>query len=219
MGVLAQRLTNTAVRSLKGGSDTTRLDEVFAALGNVRGLQLAAEEAIGQVKDDANDQARKAFSWASGNGLGAFGIIVPGGMTGAVLWTALSTGWSSYDTYKSEPKTEVDKVREMDDAETLGRRHAIAQSLLNAGLQPVISPQEYQSRHPLEIPLAGPDGRLRPFADIMKSGKAGMKALDRWLIANGLGKDKRSLGGLTNDLAANFDGQKSQSKVRAPTYS
>ncbi|MCW2879809.1 MAG: hypothetical protein JWQ95_3909, partial [Sphaerisporangium sp.] len=168
MGILASRLIGEGVPDMTKSKDPTRLDDVFAALGNVRGLQLAAREKLGQAKDDAAEEASKAFSWISGNGLGAVGLVLPPTTAVAVSWTVLSTGWSTYDTYKPDTKSQVEKIREADELETLGRQHAAVQSLMDAGFTPRISPRDYQATCPPGVAIVDGNGRLRPFADILK---------------------------------------------------
>ncbi|GII62537.1 hypothetical protein Skr01_26220 [Sphaerisporangium krabiense] len=215
MGNLASRLIKTEVPVMMRSNDPTRLDNVFAALGNVTGLQLAATEKIGKAKDDAEEQASKAFSWVSGNMLGAVGLAVPG-MAGAVFWTALSTEWSTIDTYKPEKEKEVEKIRSADDLATLGRQHAIAQSLMDAGFKPKVSPHDYQATCPPGVAISDDNGNLRPFADIAKSGDKGLVALDRWFLENGMnGVESQSLGGRSDHFATTHEGRKIRAKSRA----
>ncbi|MEU8268872.1 DUF6571 family protein [Sphaerisporangium sp. NPDC049002] len=217
MGDLARRLINAEVPNIIKTQKSERLADIFGALGNAHGLQLAAAETLGKKKDDAAEQASKAFSWASGNGLGLLGLFVPE-TAGAVLWTALSTGWSTYDTVKASEQKEIDKIQSADNLETLGRRHAIAQSLLDAGFPPKISPKDFETTRPAGVPISDSSGRLRPFSDIVKHGNKGLDALESWLIENGQDNDKRALGGLAEDLAAQFDGHRTFNKARGLEY-
>lgn len=216
MGDLARRLIDHNVPIMRATADPTRLDDVFAALGNVRGLELAAATAARAPADDRRAAASDAASVGSGGLLGIVGMVVPGGTAGQALWTALSTGWSAYDTYKSEEPPEKEKLRSADELETLGRRHAVAQSLLDAGFRPTLSPQEYQATCPPGVAIADAQGKLRPFTDIARSGEPGLQALDRWFIANGLGKDdKLALGELSGRFSDRFDGRKQHAEQRA----
>lgn len=218
MGDLARRLIDKGVPQILKTKDATRLDDIFAALGNVRGFELAANEKFARAADDAAETKDKWVSLTVGTAftITGYGIAAE---AGGKLWDALSTGYSALDTFKPAPPTEVDKVRSTDDLETLGRQHAIAQSLMDAGFPPKITPHEYQATCPPGVAITDGNGRLRPFEEIVKSGEQGLRALDRWLLENGMGSDKASLGDLSEDLATSFDGHKDRSGVRAPLYS
>ncbi|WP_203967931.1 hypothetical protein [Sphaerisporangium melleum] len=218
MGSLTRKLTGEG-SSAAGPTDIRRLDDVFAILGSARGLQLAARDKWDNAKDQAEDEDGKMFSWVSGNALGAAGLIIPGGPAGAAAWTALSTAWSTYDTYKPDTESEAAKSRRADELETLGRQHYIAQTLMNIGFQATVSPQDFQSKHPSVIPIADTGGQLLPFTDILKNGKEGLESLDRWFIENGMGgQDDMSLGKISERLSDRYNGQKSISSARAHLF-
>jgi hypothetical protein len=218
MGNLAHRLINDNVPGMLASKDPTRLDEVFGVLGNVRGLELAAQKKwLGQV-DEATESAGKAASLGVGTALGAVGLAVPGGMVGAALWTGLSTGWSVYDTYKDDPEKKVEELGKEEAKATLGRRYAVARSLMEAGFNPKFSPNDFQASSSHGVPITDDAGNLRPFEDIYKSGDNGIRALDGWLIANGLGTDKESFGSLTEELASGFEGKKKSAETRSQLY-
>ncbi|WP_157099768.1 hypothetical protein [Microbispora sp. ATCC PTA-5024] len=215
MGELTLRLVKEGVPAMRAAGSPTRLDDLFAALGNVRGFELGAAEKLGRPIDDRAEAARSDWSFGYGSTLGMAGLAVPGGMYGAIAWTALSMGWSLLDTYQDDPPGVVGKLRDLDDRETLGRRHAVAQMLMDAGFPAKVPPPEFQAFLPPGVSVAGSDGRLRPFADILQSGPRSLRALDQWFITNGMGSDKKSLGDLSQDLAAHFDGQKSYGRVHS----
>jgi hypothetical protein len=98
---------------------------------------------------------------------------------------------------------------------------------MDAGFVPKVSPREYQASCPPGVAIADGDGRLRPFAEIAIKydednkptlNNDGLQSLDKWLIVNGMGKEKKLLGGLSEDFASNFDGNKSQANSRASGY-
>jgi len=219
LGNLARRLIDHNVPLLRRTGDPTQLSAVFAVLGNVRGFELAAAEAVRGPLDERRAAGADAVSVGGGALFGIVGLAIPGGLTGQALWTALSTGWSAYDTYKPDPPKGTDHLMAADRLETLGRRHAVATALLQAGFRPQVSPGAYQAACPPGVAIADDRGNLRPFADIAKSGEPGLQALDRWFIANGLGKDdKLALGELAGDLADRFDGRKQQAAQRAAKF-
>ncbi|WP_424530707.1 DUF6571 family protein [Sphaerisporangium viridialbum] len=217
MGNLAHRLINAEVPAMLKSEDSTRLSDVFAALGNVAGLQLAAEKKHSKAADDADDAAGKNFSTISGNALGVIGIFIPGEELGATLWTLLSGAWSAWDTYKPDREKEGEKVDKANHEETLGRQHGIAQSLIDAGIKPKVSLRDYQTMYPSGASIVGDDDKLRPFAEILKSKKSGsLESLDRWLLENGMGKSSQlSIGELSNRFADRFEGKKERTKERA----
>ncbi len=217
MGDLARRLINDGVHATKS-ERSTQLSKVFQALGNVRGFELAAAQKLRIHADEMADADRKAFSWTVGNAMGAIGLIVPGGLAGAALWTALSTGWSTYDTYKTDPGKSADKLLETDNLETRGRRHAIAQSLMDAGFVPKISPRDYQATCPPGVVIEDGSGRLRPFSEIIKSGEDGAQSLDRWFIENGMGIDENLIGESTSLMSDLFNGRKDLAWKEALKY-
>ncbi|MFC4531746.1 hypothetical protein [Sphaerisporangium dianthi] len=217
MDILTTRLIGDAVSDMTITRDSTRLDDTFAVLGNLRGLQLAAREKLGKAIDDAAEEYRNNESMLIGT---VFGIAGLGGVLERVpkTWTAISTAWSGYDTYVRSDEKELEKVRTADERETLGRQHAIAQSLISAGLKPEVSPTDYQNAHPNAVPIADDAGNLRPFADILKLGNDGLDSLDRWFLENDMGKDKNSLGETTRFLADRFDGRKDYARDRAHVF-
>ncbi|RCG29343.1 hypothetical protein DQ384_19955 [Sphaerisporangium album] len=217
MDILTARLIGEGVSDMMKNDDSTRLDDTFAALGNVRGLQLAAREKLGKAVDDAAEEFDKMRSFAIGTGMGLAGLFPP--FEGIpITWTALSTAWSAVDGFKPDDLKEVEKIRTADELETLGRQHAIAQALLRSGFKPKISPQEYQDACPPGVSITDGGGRLRPFADILKFGNDGLNALDRWFTENGLDRDKNSLGGTTRFLADRFDGRKDYARNRTHLF-
>ncbi|MBP2705694.1 hypothetical protein JOL79_17915 [Microbispora sp. RL4-1S] len=218
MGDLARRLVRDGVPAMLASKNPTALDDVFAALGNVRGFELAAVSTYGKARDDAVEADKQLWSAYFGTALGVAGLAVPG-MAGAIVWTGLSTGWSLYDTYSPDPEKETDKLEAMDRQETLGRQHTIAQLLMDAGFPAKVSPGAYQATCPPGVAVAGEDGRLRPFPDIIRSGEAGARALDQWFITNGMGSDDNlSIGTLSRKQADIFDGRKNNAAGWAETY-
>lgn len=215
MDILTARLVGQAVPAMLESKDATGLDDTFAALGNVRGFQFSAQEVYGQSKDDADESFDKVKGFVIGAGMGIAGLFPPF-ETIPYTWTALSTAEAAIDTFKPDDKSEVSKIRKTDDQLTLGRQHAIAQSLMDAGFIPITSPHDYQSARPASVPITDPHGRLLPFSDIAKKGELGLRELDRWFIENGMGStDDSSLGKVSQRLSDRFNGQKSISAPRA----
>ncbi len=216
MGALTQRLVDQAVPDMLESGDATRLDDLFAAVGNVNGFELAAQEKAAQAADAKVEAVGNVGSFVIGTAftLAGYGIASE---AGGKLWDLLSTAYSGWDTFKPS-KSQTDKLRAAADLETLGRQYAIAQSLMHAGFPAKISPSAYQATRPPGFSLTDANGNLRPFKDFANAGEPGLRALDGWFVANGVGMDHTSLGALAHDLASSFDGHKDQSRVRAPFY-
>ncbi|MFC4590350.1 DUF6571 family protein [Sphaerisporangium corydalis] len=218
MEILTTRLIGEAAPVAIKSSKLTVLDDTFAALGNVRGLQLAAQEVQGQKQDNADEAFDKVTSFLIGTGIGFTGLVPPF-ETMPLVWTTFSTLEAGADTFKPEKETETDKIRKADDELTLGRRYIIAQSLMAAGFTPKIWPSEYQADHPASIRIADTNGLPLPFAAIAKKGEPGLDELDRWFMENGLGgTDDLSLGKVSERLADHYNGQKAVSTPRARFY-
>ncbi|WP_203973785.1 DUF6571 family protein [Planotetraspora silvatica] len=216
MGALTQRLVDEGVPVMLKSRDGAELEAAFAALGNVSGLELAAEEKFAQAADQAAEELHDDLSFGVGTTLGIAGIVIPGGMTGAVLWTALSTGWSAYDTYEPNQERQRDQTRAASTTQILGRRHAVAQSLMDAGFPPDISPEAYQATCPPGVAIADGNGRLRPFPDILASGDTGLRAFEEWTRQNGLTRaSDMTLAKLSSRFADRFNGQLSMTAPRA----
>ncbi|MET8143363.1 DUF6571 family protein [Sphaerisporangium sp. NPDC005288] len=216
MDLLSTRLVREAALAMTPNKPLP-LDETFAALGNVRGFQLAARKTYASAKDEAVEEYSKVRSFLIGTGMGVAGLVPPFEAI-PITWTSLSTAWSAADTFKPEEIKEMEKVATADKRENLGRKHSIMQSFLDAGLKANISPGDYQASHPTSVAIADGNGRLRPFADILKSGKNGMLSLDRWFIENGLGSEHSSLASSTKKLADTFNGGKTTAEAQTEVF-
>ncbi|WP_031164230.1 hypothetical protein [Streptosporangium roseum] len=210
MGELTQRLLPEASRLAKSTEDVTALDNLFTALGNVRGFELAAAVRVLKPLDEEAESAKDAEDLLVGALMGVAGLVPPFSVY-ARTWTGICTGKAAYDTYGPQPEEKVEKLRELDGAETLGRQYAVAQLLMKQGFTPGTPPSD--------TAIADSNGNLRPFSEIAKRGDVGMKALEQWFIDNGMGAQNRMLpGGLSRLLADRFDGRKNFGYERAHLY-
>lgn len=215
MGDLARRLVGVNVPAMLKAADPSRLDDVFAALGNVRGFELAAAEKHLQALDDLAEQNEEADDLTWDVGQLVLGKAVP---PGELLWLMLDQGRGLMKSLSPDEKTNVERLRDGDDAETLGRQHAVAGLLLGAGFPAAVSPKDYQATCPPGVAIADEKGNLRPFPSIAQSGNQGLRALDQWFITNGLGgRDDLSLGEESKKLGDIFEGRKNNGKARAVT--
>ncbi|XVQ83346.1 hypothetical protein ACQP2K_31585 [Microbispora siamensis] len=213
MGDLAKRLVGMNVPPMLKADDLSRLDDVFAALGNVRGFELAAAEKHLKALDDAAERNDMADDMAWDVSQLVLGKALP---QGELLWLMLDQSRGLMDNLGPDEETNVERLRDSDDAETLGRQHTVAGLLLGAGFPAAVSPKDYQAACPPGVAIADDEGNLRPFPAISQSGNQGLRALDQWFIANGLGGDEQlSLGQSSQRWADRFDGSKQRAQGRA----
>ncbi|WP_189167008.1 DUF6571 family protein, partial [Sphaerisporangium melleum] len=217
MDFLTARVTQKAVSEVSQRQPALQLEETFAALGNVRGLQLAARKTYARTIDDAAEEFDKVRSFAIGTGMGVAGLVPPFESI-PVTWTALSTAWSAIDTFKSDEVKEIEKIETTEKQVTLVQRHAVAQSLMDAGVRAQVSPRDYHGADSSNVALADERGHLRPFTEILKSGRNGIVALDGWFIDNGLGSEHPSLANSAKKLADLFNGGKTSAEAQAEYF-
>ncbi|WP_182903194.1 hypothetical protein [Microbispora sp. H10830] len=213
MGDLAKRLVGLNVPPMLKAADPSRLDDLFAALGNVRGFELAAAEKHLKALDDVAERNDIADDMAWDVSQLVLGKALP---QGELLWLMLDQGRGLLNNISPGEETNVERLRDSDDAETLGRQHTVAGLLLGAGFPAAVSPKDYQATCPPGVAIADGEGSLRPFPAIAQSGNQGLRALDQWFIANGLGGDEQlSLGQSSQRWADRFDGNKQRAQARA----
>ncbi|WP_326640411.1 hypothetical protein OG884_36195 [Streptosporangium sp. NBC_01755] len=218
MGRFSQRLIADTLATTKQGRDTDSLEQALDALGNVRGFEMAAAEKVRGTMDVADAQAQKLNSFAIGATLGVTGLGVPG-MAGQLTWLALGTGFSGKDAFLSEDQKRVDKLDKADGNATLGRQHALAQTLIANGFAPKVTPAEYQATCPPGVAIADDEGNLRPFPDLLKQGDKGLVAFEKWADANGMGgRDRFSVGNLSSRMANWFEGGNGRGRQRALVF-
>ncbi|WP_157594748.1 DUF6571 family protein [Streptosporangium amethystogenes] len=218
MGRFSQRLIDDTLATVKQGGNVEPLEQALNALGNVRGFEMAAAEKVRGTMDVADAQAQKLQSFVIGSTLGVTGLGVPG-MTGQLIWLALGTGFSGKDAFLPEDQKRVDKLNKADGNATLGRQHALAQTLLANGFAPEVTPAEYQATCPPGVAIADDEGNLRPFPELLKQGDKGLVAFEKWADANGMGSDdKLSVGRLSDRMTNWFEGGNGRGRERAIAF-
>ncbi|WP_371784795.1 hypothetical protein [Streptosporangium subroseum] len=216
MSQLIERLLPEASRQAQSNKDVTALDNLFTALGNVRGFELAAAVRVLKPMDESVKNAQDAESLILGTAMGVIGLISPFSAI-ARTWTALSTGVAVNDTYSPDTEEESARLLELDDAETLGRQYTVAQLLVKQGFTIKVPPAQISNGQGALI--VDKKGNLLPFLDIANKGEVALKALDQWYIDNGMGSgNKVSMGDLSRLQADNFDGRKQPALRRASAY-
>ncbi|GLW98055.1 hypothetical protein [Microtetraspora sp. NBRC 16547] len=215
MGELTQRLLPKVSRLAKDG-DISAMRLLFRMLGNVRGFELAAAMRVLAPRDEVKEDAAKAESFIIGTELGIVGLV-PAFAAHALLWTVLSTGVSYYYTYGADPKKDADELQKLIKFEVLGRKHNVAELLMQQGFTPRVPPD--QTSHGKGSLITDKNGSLLPFAEINKSGEKGREALRQWFIDNGSGGSKETaLGNISSTQADGFEGRRQVGYETALAY-
>ncbi|MEV0969467.1 hypothetical protein [Microtetraspora glauca] len=213
MGELTQRLLPRVSQLAKAG-DISAMHALFKMLGNARGFELAAAVRVLTPKDKAAKTAHDAESFVVGTAMGVVGFVPP---FGAVIWTGLSTGVSAYYTWMHEPENDTEELQKLISEEVLGRKHNIAELLMQQGFTSRILPA--QTSHGMGSLISRKDGSLLSFKEINGLGDKGRQALDQWLIDNGMGTSKtHTLGYLSSTEADFFEGNRNTGYQRALAY-
>ncbi|MEU8036290.1 hypothetical protein [Streptosporangium sp. NPDC049078] len=238
MGGLSQKLIADASEKTRRTGDVDHLDRVFTALGNVRGFELAAVEKVQGNLDSIDEQAKDTFNFFRDAAIGIASMYIGSGAVWAYGWYALSTGLSGYGAFiEDDPETRMDRTNAAERVATLGRQHMYAQILMANGFVPKVTPAEFQADRasitdakgnlkpfselikPPDVPLTDAKGNLRPPSELVAKGDEGLKAFERWMIANGMGKDETlSLGELSNRTANRFDGGTKRGQERTSVF-
>ncbi|MFF0577570.1 DUF6571 family protein [Streptosporangium saharense] len=220
MGSFSQRVIADAAATVRRTGDTKRLDDVFTALGNARGFELAAIEKVQGNLDTIDKQNKDTRNFFRDAGIGLVSLYAAPTRAMEYAWYALSTSLSAEGAFGEEDETRMDRVNKAEAVETLGRQHTYAQVLMANGFTPTISPADFQSVHPFDVPIADTHGNLRPFSDLIKEGNRGLEAFEKWVVANGMGsKDDLSLGMLSNRFADSFESRNKRGRERALLFS
>ncbi|MCG5217910.1 DUF6571 family protein [Streptosporangium soli] len=218
MGELSERLITDTLATTKQTGDIRPLDPMLTALGNVRGFELAAAHKVQGGLDVLDEQQKKLNGFVFNTALGVGGLFVPG-IPGQLAWLALSTGFSAKDAFAADGETREDRLEKAEQNATLGRQHTLAQTLMENGFTPKVSPAEFQATCPPGVAITDANGNLKPFPELIKQGNRGLQAFERWAIANGMGgDDELSVGSLSDDMTGWFEGGGTRSKQRALAF-
>ncbi|GGL42140.1 hypothetical protein GCM10014719_49300 [Planomonospora parontospora subsp. antibiotica] len=218
LGRFSQHLIADAAAATKKTGDVEHLDRVYKALGNVRGFEVAAAEKVRGELDALDEQAKKLEGFALDLGLGVGGLAFET-VPGQLAWLALSTGFSGKDAFLPEDEKRVEKLDKNDGEVTLGRQHAIVQTLMANGFKPKVTPAEYQAACPPGVAIADAEGNLRPFSDLLKQGNKGLVAFEKWADLNGMGgSDNLSVGKLASDMADSFESRNQRGRERGLAF-
>lgn len=238
MGGLSQKLIADASEKTRRTGDVDHLDRVFTALGNVRGFELAAVEKVQGNLDSIDEQAKDTFNFFRDTTIGLASMYIVPFKAMNYFWFGLSTTLSGHGAFiEDDPETRMDRTNAAERVATLGRQHMYAQILMANGFVPKVAPAEFQAGRasitdakgnlkpfselikPPDVPLTDAKGNLRPPSELVAKGDEGLKAFERWMIANGMGSDdKTSLGGLSNEMADRFESRNKRGRERALAF-
>ncbi|MEU4411191.1 hypothetical protein AB0F88_42365 [Streptosporangium sp. NPDC023963] len=237
MGGFSQKLIADASEKARRTGSVGDLLQVFKALGNVRGFELAAVEKVQGDLDAIDKQQKDTFNFFRDATIGLAGMYIGSGPVAAYAWYALSTGLSGYGAFIEEDVTRMDRVDEADRVATLGRQHMYAQILMANGFNPTVTPAEFQADRvsiidsqgnlkpfselikPPDVPLTDANGNLRSPSELLKKGNEGLEAFEKWAVANGMGSEEDlSVGKLSDDTANQFEAGNKRGRARGLAF-
>lgn len=223
MGALALKLIADASATTRSTGDVKRMDQVFTALGNLRGFELAAIEKVQGNLDSIDKKRQSMVKYFRDNGIGVLSLYFSPIRAADYAWFLLSASISTKETvqevFGEEDETRVDRADKRDAMETLGRQHTYAQLLMANGFAPKVTPAEWQAKCPPGVAITDAKGNLKPFADLIKQGNRGLESFERWVAANGMGgTNKIALGTLSNDTASWFEGGNKRGRERGLAF-
>ncbi|MGJ6964224.1 hypothetical protein ACSDR0_20155 [Streptosporangium sp. G11] len=222
MGALSMKLIADASATARSTGDVKHMDQVFTALGNVRGFELAAIEKIQGTLDIADKKQADMMKYLRDTTIGVAGLFAPA-KAASYFWTLVGFSFSTYDTagdiFGEEDETRVDLADKKDAIETLGRQHTYAQILMANGFTPKVTPAEWQELCPPGVAIADVKGNLKPFSELIKQGNKGLEAFEKWAAANGMGSnDELSLGRLSSQMANQFESLNKRGRERGLAF-
>ncbi|MDP9865711.1 MULTISPECIES: DUF6571 family protein [Streptosporangium] len=219
MGRFSQKLIADASATTRRTGDVKRLDQVFTALGNVRGFERAAIEKVQGNLDMIDKQRKDVVNFTRDTAIGLTSIFAAPTLAYDFAWLALSTSLSAEGAFGEEDETRMDRADKADGIETLGRQHAYAQILMANGFAPKVTPAEFQAACPPGVAVADAHGNLKPFSELIKQRNKGLEAFEKWIVANGMdSKDELSLGNLSGAMADRFESRNKRGKERGLAF-
>ncbi|GAA3413766.1 hypothetical protein [Streptosporangium vulgare] len=222
MGAFSMKLIADASATARSTGDVKHMDQVFNALGNVRGFELAAIEKIQGTLDIADKKQADLMKYLRDTTVGVTGLFATT-KAASYFWTLVGFSFSTYDTagdiFGEEDETRVGLADKKDAIETLGRQHTYAQILMANGFTPRVTPAEWQELCPPGVAIADVRGNLKPFSELIKQGNKGLEAFEKWAAANGMGSnDELSLGRLSSQMANQFESLNKRGRQRGLAF-
>ncbi|MBB6549991.1 hypothetical protein [Nonomuraea rubra] len=219
MAALTQRLFEAGVRAdrhllafppLHGRQQQTSVEQVFARLGTVAGIQFAAMKAVRGAADLRDKEGVERFGQVLDKGMDAGMLFLPaaGGLPAAAGWMFLSWGLKDGVAAAMEPDSRMPDVNKQEFEQARAALYEIAAGLIAQGYTSEDPPVEFQP--PSDPLIADEAGRLRPYSEINENPQA-MKAFLTWLRENGSvddQADRRALGMVTATASTRFSGDR-----------
>ncbi len=223
MGALSMKLIADASAMARSTGNVERMDQLFTALGNLRGFELAAIKKVQGNLDKVDKKQADTFKYLRDTAVGVAGLYLSPTVAASYFWTLMGFSLSTYDTandvFGEEEETRVDRADKKDSIETLGRQHTYAQILMANGFTPKVTLAEWQANCPPGVAIADAKGNLKPFSELIKQGNKGLESFERWMAANGMGsKDELSLGDLSSAMADRFESRNKRGRGRALAF-
>ncbi|MEV0831262.1 hypothetical protein [Nonomuraea rubra] len=228
MAALTQRLFEASVRADRHRlafpppdrrQPETAVEQVFARLGAVAGIQFAAMKRVRGTADLKDQEGAERFGQVLDKGMDAGMLFLPtaGGLPAAAGWMFLSWGIKDGIAAAMEPDLRMPGVNRQEMEHARAVLHDIATGLISHGYTSKEAPVEF--RPPTDPLIADDHGRLRPHTEISANPVA-TRAFLTWLKANGSVEseaDHRTLGKLVDAAAAKFAGERDSAEKHLST--
>ncbi|PZG13431.1 hypothetical protein [Nonomuraea aridisoli] len=219
MAALTQRLFEAGVRADRHlmafpppdrRQQQTAVEQVFARLGTVAGIQLAAMKSVRGTADLRDEEQAEGFGQVLDKGMDAGMLFLPtaGGLPAAATWMFLSWGLKDGLEAAMKPDPRMPDVTEKELAHARAIHYEMAAGLIAHGYTSEDPPVEFEP--PTDPLIADEHGGLRPYSEISADPRATMAFLD-WLKENGSvddEADRRTLGKVTAAASSRFAGDR-----------
>ncbi|TYB56561.1 hypothetical protein FXF51_43045 [Nonomuraea sp. PA05] len=219
MAALTQRLFEAGVRADRHllafpppdrRQQQTAVEQVFARLGTVAGIQFAAMKSVRGAADLKDEEEVERFGQVLDKGMDAGMLFLPtaGGLPAAAGWMFLSWGLKDGVAAAMEPDLRMPDVNKQELEQARAALYEIASGLVAQGYTSKNSPVDFKP--PTDPLIVDQQGRLRPYAEIDGNQQA-MKAFLAWLKENGSvddQADRRTLGKVAAAASTRFSGDR-----------
>ncbi|MGP4102187.1 hypothetical protein [Nonomuraea sp. KM90] len=217
MAALTQRLFEQGVRADRHllafpppdrRQQQTAVEQVFARLGTVAGIQFAAMKAVRGTADLKDKEDVERFGQVLDKGMDAGMLFLPtaGGLPAAAGWMFLSWGLKDGIAAAMEPDLRMPDVNNKELEHSRRVLHDIASGLIAHGYTSKDPPVGFKP--PTDPLIVDEQGRLRPYSEISADPQA-TRAFLTWLKENGSvdgEADRRMLGTVAAAASGRFSG-------------
>lgn len=188
----------------------TAVEQVFARLGAVAGLQFAAMKSVRGSADLQDEEDVERFGQVLDKGMDTGMLFLPaaGGLPAAAGWMFLSWGIKDGIGAAMEPEARMPQVNKQEMVHARTVLYDIATGLIAQGYTSEDPPVGFKP--PTDPLITDEQGRLRPYSEMSADPRA-TKAFLTWLKDNGSldnDADRRMLGKMAVAAAAKFSGER-----------